>query len=120
MDNLAQLVRITVYVNGRKRFLPTKQNSGALLLKNLTEQIPVICAECNSLLNDIFMASSKHHEAVSRLAALAGGRESHLFRQVLNHCRTRARHYRHVLNALRVHQVGYGCLKNIGLETSIC
>src|SRR5262249_53738413 len=73
----------------------------------------------NSLLNDIFMASSKHHEAVSRLAALAGGRESHLFRQVLNHCRTRARHYRHVLNALRVHQVGYGCLKNIGLETSI-
>jgi hypothetical protein len=78
----------------------------------------VICAECNSLLKDIFMASSKHHEAVTRLAALAGARESHIFVEMLNHCRTRARRYRHVLNALRVHQAGYGCLKNMRPETS--
>jgi len=67
------------------------------------------CIRYNTLLDGVFGASTRYHEAVQRLSRLAGRGRPELFRKAMLECKTCASVCRRAVAAFKAHQSDHGC-----------
>jgi hypothetical protein len=77
---------------------------------------PELCVECNSLLEELFAATSEHYEALSTLLAVTGRNDSCRFAEVRSNCEKSAQRYRRAVTDLRSHKGDGKCFNNIARE----
>ena len=63
------------------------------------------CETCNSLLQDVTTATSRHYEPVVRLMAMAGQGQPEQFREIHKFCLCCGEDYRRAVSAWRSHQM---------------
>jgi hypothetical protein len=69
----------------------------------------VICVRYSTLLDTVFAASTRYHQALERLSRLAGRGRPDLFRKAMLDCETCARGCRRAVAAFNAHQSDHGC-----------
>jgi hypothetical protein len=69
----------------------------------------MICVTYSALLDSVFAASTRYHQALDRLSRLAGRGRPELFRKARLDCVACARDCRRVVAAFNAHQSDHGC-----------